>query len=133
MDPAEPGDAGRPRVGDVLRRGVLLFAIAACLPTILALFARWSWFCDLFTHYRVYYAAVLLPLGAGLLFVRSLRLVAAGVLVVALWNAALIVPLYVPRAAPSATAGERSSLRVLLANVNSANRRYDLVNALILR
>jgi hypothetical protein len=108
-------------------------AVAACVPTFLAIFARWSWFCELFTHFRVYYAAVLLTAGALLLFFRGRRWVAAGAIVVGLWNVLFIAPLYVPAGTPSVASGDatgksaRPSLRILVANVYTANRRFDLV------
>jgi endonuclease/exonuclease/phosphatase (EEP) superfamily protein YafD len=91
----------------------------------------------LFTHFRAYYVAVLLPAGTLLLFVRGRRLVAAGVLVVGFWNLLLMAPLYVPSRNPDATSGEAADdagttkLRILVANVYTANRRHDIVNALI--
>lgn len=132
MDQAELHEAQRTGVAKATRRCVLLGAVVLCLPTLLALFARWSWVLDLCTHYRVYYAMLLVPCGLALLLFRGLRTIAVGVLVVGLWNVAWIVPLYVP---PDVAAGnsETHRLRFLLANVRVTNRRYDLVKALIAR
>ena len=74
----------------------LRFAIAVlCLATVLAAAGRWSWFCDLFTHFRPHLAAGL-ALTCGLaLLLRQRRMgwiAAAGLMANALYVAPVVWP-----------------------------------------
>ena len=70
-------------------------ALVACVPTLVAFAAKWHWFAELWTHFRVYYAVLLVPCAIALLAMRW-RKTAVAVGVCGLFNVALIAPLYFP-------------------------------------
>jgi len=100
-------------------------AIAACLPTALAFAARSYWMLELCTHFRVYYAAVLLP-AALVLFFASRYLTALLAAACLAWNLYCIVPLYLPPATASGDVGGAAS-RALLLNVLRSNQDHHAV------
>ena len=92
-----------------------------CAPTLLALGARWSWFLDLFTHFRVYYAVGLLMCAGVFLAGRKWRWVVVS-LAVSGFNAGSVLPLYV---GVDAAESAGRTYRGLLANVYTGNRQHD--------
>lgn len=104
-------------------------AIAVCLPTLIAFFARWSWTADLLSNFRVQMFWLSLAAGVLLLALRR-RKSAALVLLSTGWIAFLIAPSYWPSAN-----GESSSVgptrRVLYANVLVNNRDHGKLLRLI--
>jgi endonuclease/exonuclease/phosphatase (EEP) superfamily protein YafD len=93
-------------------------ALVVTAATLLGFLGGLWWFADLFAHFRVQYAAALLPLSLLLLALRQRRLAAAAA-VALLLNVAVIAPLYLR---PADAAGSAAvAVRVLLINVNTAN------------
>ena len=86
-----------------------------------------GWVFDLATNFRVQYF-VTLTLLAILFAVGRRHRAAGGFGIVALLNLAVIVPLYVGGEPTGA-----SSIRAILLNVHTENRRFDLVREFILR
>lgn len=84
----------------------------------------WWWALDLAANFRPHYVVALLVAGVALAIARRRRL-AMGVLLVAVFNAAFVVPLYMdpPRSGP--LTGE--SLRILSFNVEAGNKSYGAV------
>lgn len=78
---------------DYWRRSIGQLTLLACVPTVLAVGARWHWLLELCTHFRFYYVMMLL---AGCLLCFLLRQHRAGLVTAAvmLWNISLIAPLY---------------------------------------
>jgi len=100
------------------RTGKLLactIAVAA-VPTVLALGARWWWFFELFTHFRVYYAAAFLVMLVICLIARQWKLALLSLLLAG-WN---LIPYYAPPISPTA-----ANLRVMTTNVQSRNGQHD--------
>jgi endonuclease/exonuclease/phosphatase (EEP) superfamily protein YafD len=100
----------------------------SCVCTITGLLGAYGWLLDLTSHFRVQYA-VLLSVIAGALCVRRQFRIAAVFGVFALLNFGLVAPLYFGKPAGLTAASQK--LRVLLVNVDTSNRHYDWVNALI--
>ncbi|MBE0545695.1 MAG: endonuclease/exonuclease/phosphatase family protein [Verrucomicrobia bacterium] len=99
-----------------------------CLLTLTAFLGRIWWGFDLTTHFRFQYLAGLLLLAIG--FAIKRKLTVAGVFsVFAILNGAVVVPYCFTGRAAVPAAGQ--TLRVLLLNVDTENRRYDLVENLI--
>jgi len=103
--------------------------VVACTATIFGFLGRFSWFLDLFSHFRVQYLIGLLAIG-GLLLVLRRRKTAVLFLGFACVNLFLVLPLYfggngtVPEDVPT--------LRAMLLNVNTRLGDADLVKAAIL-
>ncbi|REJ64690.1 MAG: hypothetical protein DWQ31_20590 [Planctomycetota bacterium] len=146
---ASPTRVDQPPFGRALAGAVGKLTLLACLPTLLALAARWHWSLDLLTHFRVWYV---LALAAGAIVSLTFRqrktaLVAA---LVCGWNVALIAPFYlggsptepvataamvgppaeVAALAPS-TSDSNTALRAMSINVLSSNLRTDDVVAVV--
>ena len=90
--------------------------VVACAATLFGFLGRFSWFLDLFSHFRVQYLVGLLVLGL-LLFIGRRRRTAATFLAFATVNLALILPLYFGR--QSRPADGTPALRAMLLNVNT--------------
>ncbi len=99
-----------------------------CLLTILGFAGGLFWVFDLFSHFRVQYLLSILPILICLLLLRRFRESILFGLCAAV-NLVSILPYYLP--VPPAADDNRTVLRVLSLNVNSANQRYDLVRELI--
>jgi endonuclease/exonuclease/phosphatase (EEP) superfamily protein YafD len=101
-------------------------ALVGVVGASLAGFAGRSWWVfDLFSHFRAQYAVVLVAGALLMLWLgkRRVALLSAGGL---LLNVAVIAPSVVPVSAPVVSSGS-IPCRLASINVNSANRRYDLV------
>ena len=88
----------------------------ACAATVAGFLGRFSWFLDLFSHFRVQYLAGLSVVGALLLVLRH-RAAAAVMLVFAGVNLAVVLPLYF--GGGTVPPGTTRTARVLLLNVNT--------------
>jgi len=73
------------------RRALLLLAAAAGVASILAVLAPLGWWLELFSHFRVQYAVVLLLCGVALLWLKP-RLAGLASLALALFAAAPLAP-----------------------------------------
>jgi len=104
-----------------IERIACLFSLLAILPTLLACGARWSWFLELFTHFRPQSLLVLTI--AGLCLVAMKRWKLALVVVIAWsWNLYLIGPYFLPN---NTAIIEGESLRVLSVNLFGENRQFE--------
>ena len=90
--------------------------VVACSATVFGFLGRFSWFLDLFSHFRVQYLVGLSLLGLVLLLARR-RKTAAVFIAFACINLGVVLPLYFG-GQPAQLAGTRS-LRALLLNVNT--------------
>jgi endonuclease/exonuclease/phosphatase (EEP) superfamily protein YafD len=115
----------RDRLAGIAALGGLL-AVAASLAGLAG--GTW-WAFDLASHFRVQYL-LCLAAAAAVLAGLGRRRTAVLFAVVAIGNAALVLPLYLGGGAAARGAGP-GTLRVLLANVHTSNDRYELVRALI--
>lgn len=106
-------------------RAAQLLAVAAGLCLALGLLAESSWLCDLLTHFRWQYAALLLLCGGILFFLRRWR---SGLAATALAGA-VFASLYQPALATSA----QPTLKILSFNVLKTNERRDEICSLIER
>jgi endonuclease/exonuclease/phosphatase (EEP) superfamily protein YafD len=88
----------------------------ACAATLLGSLGRFSWFLDLFSHFRGQYTVGLAALGAMSLLVRR-RSAAVIFLAFAGANLAFVLPLYLGRPNPPPSDGP--VLRAMLINVNT--------------
>ena len=96
---------------------VLLMApgIVVCLATIFGFFGRFSWFMDLFSHFRVQYFLVLIFLGLSFLVTRHKR-TAVVFIAFACINLAIVLPIYFSGRSAACETGP--ALRAMLLNVN---------------
>ncbi len=102
--------------------------VVACVGTVFGFLGRFSWFLDLFSHFRVQYAIGLGVLGLLLLGGRRRR-TAAGFLVFACVNLALVLPLYF--GGSSGKPDTAPVLRAMLINVNTRLGDPDRVREVI--
>jgi endonuclease/exonuclease/phosphatase (EEP) superfamily protein YafD len=102
--------------------------IAASVGTILGFLGRFSWFLDLFSHFRVQYMLGLLALGV-VLFIGRRRRTATAFLVLACVNLVPVLPLYLgkPKMPDKAT----PALRAMLLNVNTRLGDANRVRAVV--
>ena len=107
---------------------VKLLAAAAIAFSLLGFIARWWWPLELMCHFRMQYAWALSLAAVVLWSARSFRWASIAT-VVALLNAALLIPCFWP--ARYAEAEDRDVLRVLTANVHTANQQADRFLALV--
>jgi endonuclease/exonuclease/phosphatase (EEP) superfamily protein YafD len=103
--------------------------VVVSATTIIGFLGRLWWFLELFSHFRVQYLLSLIPITVLLLLGRKFRVALAFGLCAAL-NLALILPYYIASARARPT--KEPPLRVVSINVNTANKRYDLVKQYIL-
>jgi endonuclease/exonuclease/phosphatase (EEP) superfamily protein YafD len=134
---AMPATGKSPPVGGEFRRlffvsvGGLASAAATVvfLATLAGFGGRVWWVFDLFSHFRVQYllssAAMALVLVVCRRF-RSLTMAALGLVL----NLACVAPYYWP--VRDETGANSTALRAASVNVNTANRRYDLVTRFVL-
>ncbi|MBA2481253.1 MAG: endonuclease/exonuclease/phosphatase family protein [Planctomycetes bacterium] len=102
-----------------------LFAIIVAMA--LAGAGRWWWFAELFCHFRAQYLAGLLVLAIGFALGRKWRWLGACA-VLALWNATLITPAFVP---PASDPVARRHARILFLNVEKRNADHAAVLRLV--
>ena len=102
-----------------------------CAATLVGFFGPFWWVFELATHFRVQYAVVLAAM-SGLICWQQPRL--AGLFVIfALVNALILVPRFLPLPITDHLSSKAGPvLRVLLANVNSANRDEQRIRDTIL-
>ena len=96
--------------------------------TLLGFFGRFSWFLDLFSHFRTQYLLGLLVLGV-LLFIGRRRRTAAAFLALACVNLVPVLPLYLGE--PSRPEEATPAVRAMLLNVNTRLGDADRVRAVI--
>lgn len=109
---------GRPGLLRVIRAA----AVTTAAFSLLTLPDQWHRLFELFSHFRLQYCAVAGALALLLLFLRDRRF-ALGMLAIALLNAALIVPWYLP--AERTTDDDAPLVTVLHANVYGRNEQYQ--------
>jgi endonuclease/exonuclease/phosphatase (EEP) superfamily protein YafD len=102
--------------------------VLACLATLFGFLGRFSWFLDLFSHFRVQYLAGLGVLGLLLLLGRR-RKMAATLLGFACVNLVLVLPFYFGKQPVPADAMPR--VRDMLINVNTHRGDIDRVRTAI--
>ncbi len=102
-------------IWNALLWGCLIPAAFLCLATLGGFLGRWSWFLDLFSHFRVQYAVGLLLLSLIWLLSGHFR-TGGALLAFASINAAVVLPLYLPSKQAKA---EGPTLRAMLLNVNT--------------
>lgn len=100
----------------------------ACVGTALGFLGAYGWFFDLFSHFRVQYAAGLAAIGLGFALVRQTR-TAIVFLLFALPNLALIAPYY--GKAPVQVSGAAPRFRAVFLNLNAQNRQEQAVREFI--
>src|SRR5688572_7263454 len=98
------------------------------MPTVFSLGASFYWALELTTHFRVQYIAVLLPAALLLAIGRRWR-IAIFAATCGIWNAGLVLPMYFRP--PKAEAAVTARIKVIAANVHTANRRFDDFLALV--
>ncbi len=105
-----------------MMRDALLIATALLTALTLAgFFARWSWLCELASHFRVQYAALLAACAGIWWWMGSpVALVAAVAMAI---NLALVLPCAIGRR--DGDGHGRRTVRVMTINVNGANQAYD--------
>jgi len=110
-----------------LIRGVEVVAALACLATLVGFLSRFTWLGELACHFRRQYAWVLLVSVLCLFFVRRWPegLIAFACLLV---NLFCILPFYSTQTRRST---QHQTIRALLLNLFSSNRRYERVRRLI--
>lgn len=107
---------------------VRLSGFSAIAGMIFGWLGGYFWFFDLFSHFQVQYFLALLFACAFIIIEKSYILsIAIGIFLLA--NFAQIMPFYLSEKASLALPG--GSLRILFANVNTDNNRYDMVQKLI--
>ena len=95
-----------------------------CASTLFGLLGRFWWFFDLFSHFRVQYFLSISIITVFLLIAKHYR-VSAGFGLCAAINLIPILPYYFGSA--TTKSGDGATLRAVSINVNTANRRFDLV------
>jgi endonuclease/exonuclease/phosphatase (EEP) superfamily protein YafD len=108
---------------NVRKYSTWLFLLGMSIPaalTLIAFAARFSWRCELITHFRAHYLVVLTLGTITLAIIRRFKTAAlfGGLALVNLW---FVAPLYVPSA--DALAGD--PLRLLTVNVRGSNHSHE--------
>ncbi len=101
---------------------LLLLTVLVWGATAAAFAARAFWMCELATHFRAQYAALLMLSAAGLLFLHHPAWAAAAGLGGAI-NLAILLPTYGRMTLPSRP--QRPGIKALLMNVNFRNQDYE--------
>jgi endonuclease/exonuclease/phosphatase (EEP) superfamily protein YafD len=99
-----------------------LFTIGILIVSLLGYFGKFSWFLDLFSHFRVQYLQLCLIPFMIALWKRRNKLAIALVLLVCL-NYTFVLPLYFGKPGPA----ESKTIRAMLMNINAGNGNTDLV------
>ncbi len=101
----------------------------ACVGTFFSFLGRWSWFLDIFSHFRIQYLAGLTVIALLLLIPRH-RKTALIFAAFALINLVTLLPFLIP--SPTTPPQEAdSTVRIILANVNSRTGKPELVAKMI--
>ncbi len=108
------------------RRLLLVFALPASVPTVLAAAGRYHWGLDLLSHFPVYYACVLAPVTLMLLSLRCWKS-AAFVGAACVYNSVIIAPYLVPRQVTETESPPVHTVRGIVANVRTSNRSFAAV------
>lgn len=117
----------------LLRRIVTVVVAVIGAATVLGLLDRFSWVFELADVFRLQYLAVLVAAALSAAALRRFRLAGAAAALAALNIAVIGVPLAAaPATAASPQAGD-GSLRLLIANVEVGNTRFDAVRQLVER
>lgn len=101
-------------------------AISLGIATLLGFLGRFVWFFDLFSHFRVQYMQLCLPLIGIALWQRSNKR-AGAIVVLAMVNYALVLPFYFGNPEPSS----KKPVRAMLMNINAGNGNSGQVLAAI--
>ncbi len=128
MLPAVPETSSSSRA-QVIMCGLLRAAgTVVAVSSLVGFLGPFWWFFDLFSHFRVQYAAGLLPIVVMLLLGRKLMSALVFGLITII-NLATIIPLYQD---PTASAlSVTHTYRAMLANVNTRNKQYPEVTRVI--
>jgi endonuclease/exonuclease/phosphatase (EEP) superfamily protein YafD len=102
--------------------------VVASAATLIGFLGRFSWFPDLFSHFRVQYFLGLLVLGV-LLLVGRRRRTATVFLILASVNLAMVLPLYFGK--PHKPADASPAVRAMLLNVNTRLGDADRVKSVV--
>jgi endonuclease/exonuclease/phosphatase (EEP) superfamily protein YafD len=125
MIPALPVSPARP--GRIVGLAILLLALTG-LATACALLARWSWFFELFTHFRPLYLLAQLPVLVVLLAFARYRLALLAVLILLpnlYWVGPYLLPVLAAPSTPASAAGPE--LRIIAFNLFYRNRQHERV------
>jgi len=95
--------------------------VVTTLATLLGFAGPFGWFFDLFSHFRVQYALLLLCAALVSVFARWQKLTLA-LLMLAIVNTCVVAPLLFHR---TSDPGATENLRAVLVNVNAANRKPE--------
>jgi endonuclease/exonuclease/phosphatase (EEP) superfamily protein YafD len=102
--------------------------VVASVATVCGFFGRFSWFLDLFSHFRVQYMLGLIVLGVAL-FIGHRRQTATVFLMLALVNLLFVLPLYFGK--PNRPDKGAPVIRAMLLNVNTRLGDADQVRTVI--
>ena len=112
---------------------VQLFIIAALaglgLLTLAGFFGRLTWLLDITSHFRVQYFCLLVLAAVGCLVLGQIW-GALGALILAIVNAAVILPRFISMAQ---AASNGPACRLMLPNALKSNRSYDQLRSLVIR
>ncbi|VGO17032.1 hypothetical protein PDESU_05626 [Pontiella desulfatans] len=97
-------------------------AISLGIATLLGLLGRFVWFFDLFSHFRVQYMQLCLPL-VGIALWKRMNQRAVAIILLALLNYAFVLPLYFGKPDP----GTGKPIRAMLMNLNAGNGNTEQV------
>jgi endonuclease/exonuclease/phosphatase (EEP) superfamily protein YafD len=120
------------RAAPVLRRIVTTVVVLVGAATLLGLLDRLSWVFVLADVFRLQYLVVLAAAALAAAALRRLRLAGAAAALAALNAVVIGVPFTAPAVAAPPGAG-KGSLRLLIANVEVGNPRFDAVERLVER
>lgn len=103
----------------------LLFTISAIL-TVASFFSKFGWWFDLASHFHLQYFVIQLTCIIFCIFQKRWRILSLAV-ISALVNFSFIVPLYLPSENKiSKSIGHPHKLSILLINLNSSNKKYEV-------
>ncbi|MDH3982180.1 MAG: hypothetical protein OES84_04685, partial [Kiritimatiellaceae bacterium] len=93
-----------------------LLAIGLAIATVFGFLGRLHWFLDLFSHFRVQYMQLCLPL-IGLALWKQMTRRAGALVILAAINYALVLPFYFGKPDPAT----EKPIRAMLMNINAGN------------
>jgi endonuclease/exonuclease/phosphatase (EEP) superfamily protein YafD len=117
------------RIGEILLELLTASGVVVSALTIIGFVGKLWWFFELFSHFRVQYLLSLTIISTLLLVGRKFRTSLAFGLCAAV-NLVLILPYYLVPDRPRSD--NMTVIRVVAINVNTANKRYDLIKQYIL-
>lgn len=104
---------------------IRLTLLGAAFGTLMALFSRWFWVAELFSHFRLYYLLALILLALTFLWTSHRYLLALS-LILALPNAWYVWPYLSPLpAAAQAAQPESSGLFIIAHNLRAGSREFE--------